>query len=290
MEYLTQCAVFVAIYAILAISMDLIAGQAGLLSIAQAAFYGIGAYASAFLTLHTNCDFAIALLVGAIFAALTSTILSIPTLRLNQDHFVIGTFAFQMILSSCFSNWTTVTHGALGIRGIPPPTILGYHLHSSAQFLLLALCSLLLVMFVVFRITSSPFGRVLRAIREDEVFTKGLGKNTLYFKVLAFAVSASIAAAAGSLYAHYVTYIDPTSFTVMDSIFIISMVIVGGAGSRWGPLLGALVLVTLPEALRFIGLSGSAAPNLRQIIYGSLLVIMMLFRPRGLAGNYGFTK
>ena len=131
---------------------------------------------------------------------------------------------------------------------------------------------------------------MLHAIREDEVFAKAHGKNTLYFKVTAFAVSAALAAMAGSLYAHYITYIDPTSFTVMESILIISMVIIGGAGSTWGPLVGAFVLVTLPEALRFIGLPSAVAANLRQIIYGSLLVIMMMFRPRGLVGKYGFSK
>ena len=112
----------------------------------------------------------------------------------------------------------------------------------------------------------------------------------LRFKVTAFAVSAALAASAGSLYASYITYIDPTSFTVMESILIISMVIIGGAGSMWGPLAGAFVLVTLPEALRFVGLPDAVAANLRQIIYGSLLVIMMMFRPRGLVGKYGFNK
>jgi branched-chain amino acid transport system permease protein len=108
--------------------------------------------------------------------------------------------------------------------------------------------------------------------------------------VTAFAVSAALAASAGSLYAHYITYIDPTSFTVMESILVISMVIIGGAGSKWGPVIGAVVLVTLPEALRFIGLPSSVAANLRQIFYGTLLVIMMMFRPRGLVGRYGFGR
>jgi branched-chain amino acid transport system permease protein len=122
------------------------------------------------------------------------------------------------------------------------------------------------------------------------VFARAHGKNTLYFKVTAFAVSAALAATAGCIYAHYITYIDPTSFTVMESILIISMVIIGGAGSLWGPLVGAIVLVTLPEALRFVGLPNTVAANLRQMIYGSLLIIMMMFRPRGLVGRYGFDR
>ncbi len=141
---------------------------------------------------------------------------------------------------------------------------------------------------IVRRITTSPFGRVLRAIRDDEGFTQATGKNTLRFKVGAFAVSATLAAAAGSLYAHYVTYVDPTSFTVTESILVISMVIIGGAGSPWGPLIGAAILVTLPEALRFLGLPSSLAANLRQVFYGALLVAMMMLRPKGLVGRYGF--
>jgi branched-chain amino acid transport system permease protein len=143
---------------------------------------------------------------------------------------------------------------------------------------------------IVDRISSSPFGRVLRAIREDETFAQSLAKNTTAYKVTAFCVSAALAASAGSLYAHYVTYIDPTSFTVMESILVISMVIIGGAGSRWGPLIGAIALVTFPELLRLVGLPASVAANLRQILYGSLLVVMMMLRPRGLVGLYGFGR
>src|SRR5450759_978571 len=236
MDYFLQCGVLIAIYGILAISMDLVAGQAGLLSIAHAGFFGVGAYVSAFLTLRAGCDFTVAILAGAILASAISFIFSVPTLRLNDDHFVIGTFAFQMIIFSIFNNWTSVTRGSLGIRGIPPPSVFGYKVDSSWEFLVLIFCFLLIVLFIVYRITTSPFGRVLHAIREDEVFAKAHGKNTLYFKIAAFAVSAALAASAGSFYAHYITYIDPTSFTVMESILIISMVIIGGAGSTWGPL------------------------------------------------------
>ncbi len=140
------------------------------------------------------------------------------------------------------------------------------------------------------RLVGSPFGRVMHAIREDEVVAKSLGKNTLRFKITVFAVSAALAAMAGSLYAHYISYIDPTSFTVMESILVIAMVIIGGAGSLWGPLIGAFVLVMLPEGLRFLGLPSAVAANLRQIIYGSLLVVMMMVRPRGLVGRYAFGR
>jgi len=183
-----------------------------------------------------------------------------------------------------------LTRGPLGIPGIPPPTIFGWRVDSQWKFLLLAVIGAVAAYIVVNRISSSPFGRVLHAIREDEIFAASLGKNTLRFKVTAFAVSAALAAMAGSLYAHYITYIDPTNFTLTESILIISMVIVGGAGSRWGPLTGVLVLVVMPESLRFIGLPSAIAANVRQIMYGVLLVVMMLFRPQGLAGQYRFGR
>lgn len=290
MEYLLHILVLVAIYTILAISLDLIVGHAGLLSIAHAAFYGLGAYTSALLAVQFGAPFLVGFLIGIIVTVLISFLVSLPSLRLHDDYFVIATFGFQMILFSVFNNWMDLTRGPLGIPGIPQPSIFGWTIRSHIGFVVLAVLLAGFGYFVVERITTSPVGRVLRSIREDELFTQAVGKNTLWFKVAAFAVSAALAASAGSLYAHYITYIDPTSFTVMESILIISMVIIGGAGSRWGPLIGAVVLVTLPEALRFVGLPSAVAANLRQIIYGALLVIMMMVRPRGLVGKYGFGR
>lgn len=290
MDYLLHILILAVIYTVLASSLDLLAGRTGLLSMAHAAFYGLGAYTSALLATQFDVSFTVGLSLGMMMAVVLSFVVSLPSLRLHEDYFVIATFGFQMILFSIFNNWIELTRGPLGIPGIPRPVVFGWHVDTHFELLVLASGFSAFAYFVVYRLTSSPFGRVLHAIREDEVFAKAHGKNTLYFKVTAFAVSAALAAMAGSLYAHYITYIDPTSFTVMESILIISMVIVGGAGSTWGPLVGAVVLVALPEALRFVGLPTAIAANLRQIIYGSLLVIMMMFRPRGLVGNYGFGK
>lgn len=290
MDYLLHISILICIFATLTISLDLLAGHAGFLSISQAAFYGLGAYTSALLTVQVGVPFCLGVLAGMIVAVLISFVVSLPSLRLHDDYFVIATFGFQMILFSIFNNWMNLTRGPLGIPGIPQPVIFGWNVTSHLDFLLLAAAFACFAHFVVYRLTSSPFGRVLHAIREDEAFATAYGKNTLYFKVTAFAVSAALAASAGSVYAHYITYIDPTSFTVMESILIISMVIIGGAGSLWGSLVGAVILVTLPEALRFVGLPSAAAANLRQIIYGTLLVSMMLFRPRGLMGKYAFNK
>ena len=237
MHYLQHILILAAIYTVLAISLDLLAGHTGLLSIAHAAFYGIGAYSAALLATIYHLPFFVGILAGMLFACLVSFVVSLPSLRLHDDYFVIATFGFQMILFSIFNNWMDMTRGSLGIPGIPQPVIFGWHIDSHREYLVLALAFALLAFLVVNRISSSQFGRVLHAIREDEVFAKSLGKNTLRFKVTAFAVSAALAASAGSLYAHYITYIDPTSFTVMESILVISMVITGGAGSKWGPVI-----------------------------------------------------
>ncbi len=290
MDYLIHVFILIAIYTTLAVSLDILAGYAGLLSIAQAAFYGLGAYSSALLAVNFGAPFLVGMVAGMAIAALVSFVVSLPSLRLHDDYFVIATFGFQMILFSLFNNWMDLTRGPLGIPGIPQPIVFGWTVQSNFEFVFLATSLASFAYFIVRRAVISPFGRVLRAIREDEMFAQSMGKNTLHFKVTAFAISAALAASAGSLYANYITYIDPTSFTVMESILVISMVIIGGAGSRWGPVIGAVVLVTLPEALRFLGLPSSVAANLRQIIYGVLLVLMMMFRPQGLAGGYSFGR
>lgn len=290
MEYILHILVLVGIYTVLAVSLDLLAGHTGLLSIAHASFYGLGAYTTALLAVHFGAPFLVGVLAGMAVAALVSFVVSLPSLRLHDEYFVIATFGFQMILFSIFNNWMDLTRGPLGIPGIPHPSVFGWKIQSHLGFVVLASIFAAFAYVIVGRLTTSPFGRVLRAIREEEPFAQSLGKNTFRFKVIAFAVSAALAASAGSLYAHYITYIDPTSFTVMESILVISMVIIGGAGSPWGPLIGAVVLVTLPEALRFVGLPSAPAANLRQVFYGALLVIMMMVRPRGLVGRYGFGR
>lgn len=290
MEYLLHILILAALYTILAVSLDLLVGQTGLLSMAQGTFYGLGAYSSAVLVVTCHWPFAIGILGGAAMAVLASFAVSLPSLRLHDDYFVIATFGFQMIIFGILNNWRGLTRGPSGIPGIPRPIIFGWNIDSSAEFLILSLLIAVIAYIIVWRLSSSPFGRVLHSIREDEVFATSVGKNTLSFKVAAFAVSAGLAALAGSLFAHYITYIDPSCFTMMESILIISMVVIGGAGSKWGPLLGAVVMVMLPEALRLIGLPSSVAANLRQVLYGAVLIIMMLFHPRGLIGKYGFGR
>jgi branched-chain amino acid transport system permease protein len=211
-----------------------------------------------------------------------------PSLIIRDDYFVIATFAFQVIIFSILNNWTSFTGGPMGLPGIPPPVIFGLTVSTHLRYLLLVLGFCLATLWLCHRLIHSPFGRILQAIREDEVLTQAAGKNVAFYKICIFVIAAALAAIAGVLYAHYLSFIDPTSFTVMESIFVITLVIIGGAGSFWGPVIGAVVLVTLPEVLRFLNLPSAIAANLRQIFYGSLLVIFMLWRPQGLLGNFAF--
>jgi branched-chain amino acid transport system permease protein len=290
MDYILQIFVFVCIFSILAISLDLLVGHTSLLSLAQGAFFGIGAYSSALLTIDLDTPFLASIAAAALLSALASLLVSLPSLRLSDDYFVIATFGLQMILFGVFNNWTGLTNGPLGLPGIPRPIVFGWEIRSPVEYSLFAFALLVFSCLIVLAVTTGPFGRVLHAIREDELFAQSVGKNTIRFKITICAVSAALAALAGSAYAHYVTFIDPSSFTVMESILIISMIIVGGPANIYGPIIGALFLVLLPEVLRLVGVPETIGANLRQIIYGALLVITMAYRPRGLVGRYSFGR
>ncbi|MFC2167761.1 branched-chain amino acid ABC transporter permease [Acidobacteriota bacterium] len=280
--------ILIGIYIILSVSLNLILGYAGLLSIAHAAFYGVGAYVAALMTIKLHSPFIINMICAIIICSLIGALVGIPSIRIRDDYFVIVTFAFQVIVFSILNNWVSFTGGPMGLAGIAKPRIFGLQVSSNISFLLLVIVFCMWVVWISDKIVRSPFGRVLRAIREDEVFAQAAGKNVAAYKVLVFIVSSGLAAVAGVMYAYYISFIDPTSFTVMESIFIISIVIIGGAGSLWGAIVGAIVLVLMPEVLRFLGLPGSLAANLRQIIYGGLLVCFMIWRPHGFIGKYAF--
>jgi branched-chain amino acid transport system permease protein len=290
MEYGLHIAILAGIYLILATGLNLIAGYAGLVSIAHAAFFGIGAYTAALMALNLHSPMVVNLVCAIALAGMIGAVVGAPSLRIRDDYFVIATFAFQVIVFNVLNNWVSFTGGPMGLPGIPQPTIFGWTISSPAAFLLLAGCCCAAVLLICHRIVHSPFGRVLTAIREDEVLAQAAGKNVARYKVLVFVIGAAMAAVGGVLYAHYISFIDPTSFTVMESIFVLSVVIIGGAGSPWGPVAGAVVLVTLPELLRFLGLPSAVAANVRQILYGTALVACMMWRPQGLLGEYAFQK
>lgn len=289
MNYLLHILIMVNIYAVLALSLNLLVGYAGLLSICHAAFYGIGAYVGTLLMVNVGLGFWPALLLAVAVTVLLSLTISVPALRLKGDYFVLASLGFQVITFSILYNWTSLTRGPYGISGIPQPTVLGLEINSPLAYFLFTGAIALVCISLLYLIGHSPFGRVLKAIRDDEMAASALGKNISRYKITAFAIAAGFAAVPGVLFAGYLQYIDPTSFTIMESVFILSIIIIGGTGNTIGPLLGTVLLLFLPEALRFLGMPDAIAANMRQVIYGLVIIVMLRFRPQGLYGEYRFT-
>ncbi len=286
MEYLLHILVMTGIYVILTLSLNLVVGYTGLAALGHAAFSCVGAYASSLLALNYGVSPWIGLLVGACVAAILGVFIGAPSLRLKGDYLAIATFGLGVIVYSVAKNWMSVTRGPMGLPGIPGFSFFGIQLSSVWTYLILVAFFVFLTYFIIRRVVKSPFGRILRGIREDEIATLAMGKDVNKHKIMVFVIGAFFAGIAGSLYAHYITFIDPSSFTVMESIAILLMVVFGGMGSLGGSFVGAAILVIFPELLRFLGMPSSVAAPLRQMIYGLLLIVLMLYRPQGILGRY----
>lgn len=282
--YFIHLGILVGIYLILALSLQLALGYTGLINLGHIAFFAIGAYVSALLALN-GFPFVIAFLLAGIVSAFFGFLLSIPTNKLKGDYLALATLAFTFVVYAVTLNWTSLTRGPLGLPGIPKPSILGISFSSNTNFLILTFFIVLLVYFVIKRIVDSPFGKVLEATRDNELATKVMGKKTFKIKSVALSASAFIAGLAGSLYAHYITYIDPSSFTIMQLIPILCIVIIGGIASLKGTIIATIILILLPEPLRFIGFPSSIVGPMRQIIYALLLLIILIYSPKGLFGK-----
>ena len=269
--YYLQIIILVGINIIMASSLNLITGFTGQLSIGHAAFMSVGAYASALVTLKLGLPFFVSLLCGGLVAAFFGILIGIPTLKLKGDYLAIATLGFGEIVRIVFLN-LEITGGAVGLRGIPKDTTL-----------LWVIISVLVTLFVLYRIIRSRVGRALIAIREDETAAESMGINTTYYKILAFGVGAFFAGLGGGLFSHYFRYIQPNSFGFLKSIEYLCMVVLGGLGNMWGSIIGAAALTAIPEFLR-------ASADYRQLFYGAILVIMMRLRPQGIMGEEIFSK
>ncbi len=286
MDYFVHIAILIGIYSILAMSLNLVVGFTGLLSITQAAFYGIGAYATAILLTSFGVNFFLSIVMGMIITAIISFAIGYVLSKFDGDYFALGSFGFNIIVFSIFLNWQSFTRGPLGIPGITKPVLFGFDFSDNTIYLILVIIFAGLTFLLSEFITSSSFGRVLKAIREDERAIQVFGYNTLFFKLTIFVIGAMIASLAGSLYASYITYVDPSSFNLSESIFILAIIILGGLANNKGAVLGAICLVVLPELLRFVGFPSDIAAQMRQVTYGLILVLLMLYRPQGLMGEY----
>jgi len=290
MDYIFYILILVDIYIILAVSLNLLMGFTGMISMAHAGFMSIGAYTTTLLITSLGLNFLLTIPLGVLIAGLVSALLALPSLRVKGEHYIIASFGLQIILYNILLNWVSLTNGPFGFSGIPRPQLFGYTFGTYRSYLILASLITLVCVLMIWRITRSRFGLVLRGIREDEIAAASLGKNVKRFKVITFVAGSSVAAVAGSLYATAISFIDPFCFTVHDSIFMLAVVIIGGTGNIIGSALGALLLISLPELLKFLQVAETIAAPLRQMIYGALLVVFMRFRPQGLLPEYKSKK
>jgi branched-chain amino acid transport system permease protein len=231
-------------------------------------------------------NFFLAMLIGMIITGIVALAIGFVLSKFKDDYYALGSFGFNVIIYSIFLNWQSLTQGPLGIPGIPRPTLFGFTFSENAWFLLLSVVCVAIIYFICHYITRSSFGRVLKAVREDDEVIAVFGYRTLWYKLAIFVISAVMAAVAGSLFASYITFIDPSSFTLMESIFILAIIILGGLANNKGAVIGAACLILLPEILRFVGFPDEIAAQMRQVVYGVILILLMLYRPQGLVGEY----
>ncbi len=282
--YLTHLAILIGIYSILAISLQLSLGYGGLLNLGHFSFFGIGAYASALLSVE-GVPFVICLLFAGMVAAFFGWLLSIATNKLKGDYSALVTLGFSFVVYAVLLNWVALTNGSLGIAGIPRPNFLGIDFSNNLYFLLLVVFIALLSYLFIRKICSSSFGRALESTRDDELAAKLLGKNTTKLKRASLLIAAFFAGISGSLFAAYITFIDPSSFTFTNLIPILSIVIVGGLASLPGTIVATVVVVLLPEPFRFIGFPTSILGPIRQIMYATILLLIIYLKPRGFYGK-----
>ncbi len=275
--YLLHLAILAGIYIILTLSINLIIGYAGQVSLGHAAFYGIGAYTSALVALNWHFPFPLAALSAVLVAGACGLGLGLPTLRLKEDYLAIVTLGFGVIVDLVFLN-LEITGGPDGLPGIPSPSFFGLSFRAAGPYLILVAVAVLLVLVFTYRLVNSYHGRALRAIRDHEVTAQVMGINTPAYKIVIFTLAAGLAGLAGSLYAHYITFINPETFGLHTSILILTMAVLGGMGSMAGSVLGAVILTALPEMLRQF-------QAYQDLIYGALLVGLLILRPEGILGR-----
>lgn len=288
MTYALHLLVILEIYLVVAASLNLLIGYAGLLQVAHAAYYGVGAYAATLITMKMGLGFLPAVACGGLAAALLSLLVSLPAWRFRGDAFVLMSLSVQAALFAAFYNWVDLTGGPFGISAIPRPAMFGIDIDTNSSISALYGIITAVCIGVLALLKRSPFGRSLQAVRDDELAARSLGIGARRLKVQAFAIASAMVGAAGAMYAAYAKYIDPTSFSLDESILMLSMVIVGGTGNVRGPLVGAITLVAIPEVLRFAALPDAIGANVRLLAYGLLLVVLMRLRPQGIAGSYRF--
>ncbi len=276
--YQTNIMISALLYVMLALGLNIVVGLAGQLVLGYVAFYAIGAYAYGLLNQFLGWGFWACLPVGGLLAILFGLGLGFPVLRLRGDYLAIVTLGFGEIVRLTLQNWTSVTGGPRGISDIPRPGFFGMSMDiaaSTTYIYYLVLAAVVITIVVISRLKNSRVGLALQALREDEIACEAMGVDITRVKLSAFALGSCWAGFAGVIFAAKTTYINPSSFTFMESAMILSMVVLGGMGSIVGVVIAAFILILAPEYLR-------AFSDYRMLLFGAIMVIMMLFRPQGL--------
>ncbi|HSO21228.1 MAG TPA: branched-chain amino acid ABC transporter permease [Desulfosarcina sp.] len=273
--YHFQILTFIGINTLLALGLNMLMGYAGQISLGHAAFFGIGAYTTAILTVTHGLSPWISLPCAVGLAAVVAYVVGVPTLKLSGYYLGMGTLGFGMIGFIAFREWDTLTGGASGFVGIPPLEIGPISFASPRLFFFLVWAVVMGMIVICRRIIASRMGRALRSIHDSEKAARAVGIDTMALKLKIFVFSAGVAALAGFLYAHYVSFISPGSFDFLMSVRMVTMVVIGGMASIWGALLGASLLTLLPEWLH-------AFSDFEMVVYGLIMMVVMILMPQGL--------
>ena len=287
-DYLIFVLTSATIFVILTMALNMIVGFIGYLNLGHVGFWSIGAYCYSVLLMN-GTPFWLALIAGGLLAGFSGFLLGLPTLRLKSHYIAIASLGFTYIVYSLAINLTGITRGPLGIPGIPRPSFWGINFDDKYLFFLLCAAIAVVSGFVMKRVLASPFGKILETIREDEIASQSIGKNTFSFKLKAFTVSAFFAGIAGGLWASLYQFISPYSFFIPELVFLLAALMIGGAGSFWGGVVGTYVLYIIYESVRFMPVPPTSVGALQQMAFALLLIIIMIFRPRGIMGKKAAT-
>lgn len=270
-QYFIHLGILVGIYLLLAQSFNLNFGLGRSFNLAHIAVYAVGAYVTALLSTELGATFWICILASMILSGLFALLIGVISIKLQSDYFAIGTLAFSSVVTALLINWKSLTRGVLGIPGIPRPDIGRIDFYQNENFILLIGVFVMLVQTLLYVIFRSPYARGLRAQAEFEQGAKALAWSPRQLRNFSFILSSALAGLAGSFFAYYINYIDPSSFSLSEMVFVLTIVVVGRPGSFWGCLGAAAFLVLLPEPLRFIEMSPSVLGPLRQMLYALIL-------------------
>jgi len=284
LPYIVHLLILFSIYVIFAIALDFALGYSGLLNLGHVAFFGIGAYTSALLN-SVGVPFLVAFLLGGLFAGIFSLFLVFVTKNLKGDYFALASLGFAFVVYSLLLNLTFLTRGPLGIAGITRPSIFGFFLNSNYLFIIFSGVVAYGSFYFLRKLVDSRFGKILEAMRDDELQLKILGKNTTKLKYWALGISAFFAGISGSLFAHYIGFIEPNNFYINELVLVLTIVIVGGIATLRGPVLAAGLIIFISEGMRFINLPSAIVGPGRQIIYSIVLILILMFKPRGIYGR-----